>query len=88
MWLLASFVVVPTTVVSAVNPNFSSENKTTAFVLVVVGFTMVALLVRKPEKPLAIPASNLFTPCWMSSLVVSVALVSLAAIIFGYGVQS
>ena len=88
LWLLASFVVVPTLVVASVNPFFSSEIRRTASIVVLLGFIVPAAIVKELRPPTAVAASGLLSPRLFHGVVLALSGVAMATFLVGYGVSS
>jgi hypothetical protein len=88
LWLTASFVVVPTLSVGAVNPLFSHEVKVLSAAVVLSGFVTTALVTRaRPSFGKLLATRNPALDVYLKA-VVAATILAIGTIIYGFGIRS
>lgn len=85
MWLLASFVVVPTLSVAASNPNYELPTKLLASSSILLGFIIVAVISKAHIRPFKRTPKLSPNPNLYAGVITGLALLGISTVILGYG---
>lgn len=86
VWFIATFLVVPTIAVAAVNPQYDFETKILSVLTVMIGLPVVVAVTRV-GKPIAVAPTGLLSPGAFYALLVALTCVAIATVVFGYGLS-